>query len=479
VISWRRSRRKPRFINAPRRTAPCSKSTKPRCRTAAQCAPSRNHDALTGLANRNLLHRSVEQAIARVKRYVEGFALLCIDLDRFKKVNDTLGHSVGDALLRRLAVRLNSCARAVDSVARVGGDEFVVLQVAVDGMGQARTLANRILECVGQPYQIAGNHMVIGISVGIALAPQDGMSVDRLFSNADLALYRAKANGRSCFCFFNADIEKAALACYQVERELPQALERDEFELFYQPWITFADGNFSGCEALLRWRHPERGLIGPAEFIAIAEDIGMIAQLGEWVLRRACHDAMAWPRPVKVAVNLSAAQFMTGDLFGTVMEALDASGLPPQRLELEITETLLLDDYDGTLTMLHRLRDLGVGIALDDFGTGYSSLTYLRQFPFDRIKIDQTFVSEMTTRADCAAIVMAVAGLGRSLGVRLTAEGVELEEQLIMLMAAGCTEGQGYLICTPQPANCIAEILAAGTITQRRVVDLLLHRSEA
>jgi predicted signal transduction protein with EAL and GGDEF domain len=284
-------------------------------------------------------------------------------------------------------------------------------------------------------------------------------SVDQLLGNADLALYRAKASGRSAFCFFDADIEKAALARYRLERELPQALERNEFELFYQPWITFQDGNITGCEALLRWRHPERGMIRPAEFIAIAEDIGMIGRLGDWVLRRACRDAAAWPRPVRVAVNLSAAQFMTGDLFGTVMEALAASGLPAQLLELEITETLLIDDYEGTLATLHRLRDRGVSVALDDFGTGYSSLTYLRQFPFDRIKIDRTFVAEMTTRADCAAIVMAVASLGRSLGVDITAEGIELQEQLMMLRAAGCTDGQGYLICHPKPMEEIADIL--------------------
>jgi len=425
-----------------------------------------HHDALTGLANRNLLHGRIEQAISRAKRHGEGFAVLCVDLDRFKTVNDTLGHSVGDELLRQLAERLRSCARDIDTVARVGGDEFVVLQTGVDRMDEAGVLARRIQQCVGEPYRVAGSHMTIGVSVGIALAPQDGISVDRLLRNADLALYRAKAGGRNSFGFFNADIEKAALARYRLERVLPRALDQDEFELFYQPWITFADDDFSGCEALLRWRHPEHGIIGPSEFIAIAEDSGMIGRLGDWVLRRACRDAAGWPRPLKVAVNLSAAQFMTGDLFATVMGALEASGLPPQRLELEITETLLLDDYEGTLATLHRLRDRGVSIALDDFGTGYSSLTYLRQFPFDRIKIDQTFVAEMTTRADCAAIVMAVAGLGRSLGVDITAEGIEFPDQLMLLRAAGCTDGQGYLICRPQPANLIAEIVSSrGTIT--------------
>jgi diguanylate cyclase (GGDEF)-like protein len=421
-----------------------------------------HHDALTGLANRNLLHGRIAQAISRHKRQGDGFAVLCVDLDRFKTVNDTLGHSVGDELLRQLAERLNDCARDLDTVARVGGDEFVVLQSSVNRMDEASALAGRIQQRVCEPYRVAGNHMTIGISIGIALAPQDGMDVDELLGNADLALYRAKAGGRNTFCFFNADIEKAALERHRLERELPTALENDEFELFYQPWISFADGTFGGCEALLRWRHPKRGIIGPGEFIAIAEDIGMIGQLGDWVLRRACRDAAGWPQPLKVAVNLSAAQFMTGDLYGAVMDALAAAGLPPQRLELEITETLLLDDYEGTLTTLHRLRGHGIAVALDDFGTGYSSLTYLRQFPFDRIKIDQTFVAEMTTRSDCAAIVMAVAGLGRSLGVDITAEGIELPEQLMMLRAAGCTDGQGYLICRPKPADDIAAIVSAG-----------------
>jgi diguanylate cyclase (GGDEF)-like protein len=423
-----------------------------------------HHDALTGLANRNLLHGRIDQAIGRAKRHGEGFAILCVDLDRFKAVNDALGHSVGDELLRQLAERLAGCARDLDTVARIGGDEFVVLQTGVNRMDEASALAKRIQQWVGEPYRVAGSHMTIGVSIGIALAPQDGTGVDQLLGNADLALYRAKAGGRNAICFFNADIEKAALARQWIERELPKALERDQFELFYQPWITFADGTARGCEALLRWRHPERGIISPGEFIAIAEDIGMIGRLGDWVLHRACRDATGWPHPVKVAVNLSAAQFMTGDLYGTSMAALAASGLSPQRLELEITETLFLDDYEGTLATLHRLRDHGISIALDDFGTGYSSLTYLRQFPFDRIKIDQTFVAEMTTRADCAAIVTAVAGLGRSLGVDITAEGIEFRDQLMMLQAAGCTDGQGYLICHPTPANGIAEILSARSV---------------
>jgi diguanylate cyclase (GGDEF)-like protein len=421
-----------------------------------------HHDALTSLANRNLLHGRIEQAISRQRRrYGDGLAILCIDLDRFKTVNDTLGHSVGDELLRQLAERLTDCARDLDTVARIGGDEFVVLQTSVNHMDETAALAGRIQQRACEPYSVAGNQMMIGISIGIALAPQDGTNVEQLLRNADLALYRAKAGGRNTICFFNADIEKAVLERHQLERELPVALEKDEFELFYQPWITFADGEFSGCEALLRWRHRERGIIGPGEFIAIAEDIGMIERLGDWVLRRACRDAARWPQPVKVAVNLSAAQFMTGDLYTTVMDALAASGLPPQRLELEITETLLLDHYEGMLVTLHRLRDHGVSIALDDFGTGYSSLTYLRHFRFDRIKIDQTFVAEMTTRSDCAAIVVAVAGLGRSLGVAITAEGIELQDQLMMLRAAGCTDGQGYLICRPTPADDIAGLLSA------------------
>ncbi len=420
-----------------------------------------HHDALTGLANRNLLQGRLEQAISRAKRYGDSCAVLCLDLDRFKTVNDTLGHSVGDELLRQLAERLIDCAREVDTVARVGGDEFVIVQTSVNCREEASALATRLQQRVCEPYSVAGSQLTIGISIGIAFAPQDGTNVDQLLGNADLALYRAKGRGRNTFCFFNADIERAALERHQLERELPAALEKEQFELFYQPWITFADGNFSGCEALLRWYHPERGIISPGSFIGIAEDIGIIGRLGDWVLRRACYNAAGWPQPVKVGVNLSAAQFMTGDLYGTIMGALAASNLPPQRPELEITETLLLDDYEGTLATLHRLRAHGISIALDDFGTGYSSLTYLRQFPFDRIKIDQTFVAEMTTRTDCAAIVTAVAGLGRSLGVGITAEGIEMNDQLMMVRAAGCTDGQGYLICRPKPSTDIAAILSA------------------
>jgi diguanylate cyclase (GGDEF)-like protein len=403
----------------------------------------------------------MRDAIERVRENQEGFAILCVDLDRFKIVNDTLGHSVGDELLRQIAERLIGCVRPVDTVARVGGDEFVVLQAGLGGADDAGQLAARIREQVDEPYQVAGSHMTIGTSIGIALAPQDGMNADRLLGNADLALYRAKAGGRNGFCFFDVDIEKAALARYRLERELPEALENGEFELFYQPWITFTNAHVSGCEALLRWRHPVHGIIGPTEFISIAEDIGLIRRIGDWVLRRACREAASWPRPIKVAVNLSVVQLMTGDLYATVMEALSASGLPPQRLELEITESVLIDHYEGTLATLHRLRAHGISIALDDFGTGYSSLTYLRQFPFDRIKIDQTFVAEMMTRADCAAIVAAVVGLGRSLGVDITAEGIEMRGQLVMLRAAGCTEGQGYLISRPKPAEAIVEMLTA------------------
>jgi diguanylate cyclase (GGDEF)-like protein len=425
---------------------------------AGQLERLAHHDALTGLANRNLLHERIRDAIERARDRQEGFAILSVDLDRFKTVNDTLGHSVGDELLRQIAERLNGCARRVDTVARIGGDEFVVL-AGVNGPDGARGLATGIVERIGEPYQVSGSHLTIGSSIGIVLAPQDGMSVDRLLRNADLALYRAKASGRNGFCFFDSDIERAALARYRLECALPEALENDEFELFYQPWITLRSGDISGCEALLRWRHPVLGVIGPGEFVSVAEDIGLIGRIGEWVLRRACREAAAWPRPIKVAVNLSVAQFMTGDLCATVMAALSASGLPPQRLELEITESLLIEDHEGTLGSLHRLRDHGISIALDDFGTGYSSLTYLRQFPFDRIKIDQTFVAEMMTRADCAAIVAAVVGLGRSLGVDITAEGIETRDQLSMLRAAGCTQGRGYLISRPKPAAAIVEML--------------------
>jgi diguanylate cyclase (GGDEF)-like protein len=385
--------------------------------------------------------------------------VLSIDLDRFKTVNDMLGHRAGDELLRQVADRLHRCKRSNDTIARVGGDEFVVVHTELSGPHDAETLAKEILQALGAPYNVNGTVVSVGASIGIALAPRDGTKIDELLGHSDLALYRAKSEERNQFRFFKSEMGKAALDRSRLELDLRDAFASQQFELFYQPCVNIVNGQIVSCEALIRWHHPTRGLTGPVDFIPIAEEIGLISRLGEWVINRACEEAARWPSDVKVAINLSAAQFIGGNLPEVVLGALRQSGLAPTRLELEITETLLIDDYEGSLATLHRLREQGVRVALDDFGTGYSSLTYLRQFPFDRIKIDKAFVGEMTTRPDCAAIVSAVAGLGRSLSIDITAEGIETRDQLIMVRASGCTEAQGYLFGKPVPAADLARKL--------------------
>jgi diguanylate cyclase (GGDEF)-like protein/PAS domain S-box-containing protein len=417
------------------------------------------HDALTGLGNRVLLRQCIEDALKRTREHSQPFAVLSIDLDRFKTVNDMLGHRAGDELLRQVADRLRRRVGNADTIARVGGDEFVVLHTAMSATDDAGSLAAEILALLGAPYHVHGTLVTVGASIGIALAPLDGTNIDELLGHSDLALYRAKTEERNRFRFFESEMGKAALERRRLELDLPDGFANNQFELFYQPCVNIVNGHIAACEALIRWRHPSRGLIGPAEFIPVTEEIGLISRLGEWVIHRACEEAVKWPREIKVAVNLSAAQFIGGNLPDVVLKALEASGLDPRRLELEITETLLIDDYEGSLATLHKLRDQGVRVALDDFGTGYSSLTYLRQFPFDRIKIDKAFVGEMTTRPDCAAIVSAVAGLGRSLSIDITAEGIETRDQLIMVRASGCTEAQGYLFGKPVSAADLARIL--------------------
>jgi diguanylate cyclase (GGDEF)-like protein len=427
-----------------------------------------HHDALTGLANRLLLRDRIDRAFGVARRYKESFAILCVDLDRFKIANDTFGHQAGDLLLRHVADRLRDCVRDFDTVARVGGDEFIVLQTRIANPKDATVLAKRILRAVSAPYDLNGNPVAIGASIGIALAPCDGASADELLGHADLALYRAKANGRNDFCFFDVEMGQYAKERAKLELELRDGLVRDEFEVWYQPWVNLTTGKVAGCEALLRWRHPIRGLIGPMEFIPTAEETGQIWQLGELVLRGACRDAASWPPHIKLAINLSAAQFVGGKLSEAVFSALEETGLEARRLELEITETLVIDDYEEPREALFQLRERGISIALDDFGTGYSSLTHLRQLLFDRIKIDKSFVAEMTTRADCAAIVSTIIALGKSLGISVTAEGVETETQIALLRAAGCTEAQGYLFSRPRPATDILKTLlsngAAGVI---------------
>jgi diguanylate cyclase (GGDEF)-like protein len=415
------------------------------------------HDALTGLANRSLFTEKASAALARMRRHGEAFSVLMLDLDRFKSVNDSFGHPAGDALLREIARRLLNATREVDCVARLGGDEFAVLQAPCeDQKAGAIALSERILAAVTEPYDFNGRKLILETSIGIALAPQDGDDVDALIKHADLALYQAKTEGRNRYCFFTAAMEAEARNRRELEDDMRKALSRHEFELHYQTIVNLESRQCCGAEALARWRHPERGVILPDRFIPVAEDSGLIVPLGEWILRQACADALKWPPRFKVAVNLSPAQFKHGDLLGVLKSALADTGLPPERLELEITETVLLQNNAENLAILRAIKDLGVAIVLDDFGTGYSSMTYLRTFPFDRIKIDQTFIQNMMHHAADAAIVCAIVGLGRNLGITTVAEGVETEEQLTALRATGCQLAQGYLFSRPVPASELA-----------------------
>jgi diguanylate cyclase (GGDEF)-like protein len=417
-----------------------------------------HHDALTGLPNRVLFRQELEHALAYVRR--GGLlALHCLDLDQFKAVNDTLGHPIGDLLLREVAQRLGESSRETDTVARLGGDEFAIVQTAIESPLDATTLADRLIELMEAPFVIDGHQIVIGTSIGIALAPQDGVDADQLLKGADLALYRAKADGRGTFRLFQAEMDAAVQARRLLELDLRLALPAGQLELFYQPQMDVLCRRVAGCEALLRWHHPVKGLIPPDQFIPLAEETGLIIPIGEWVLRRACAAAVQWPDDLRVAVNLSAVQFKSPHLVAAVVGALRESGLHASRLELEITETVMLRDTDATLATLHQLRELGVQIAMDDFGTGYSSLSYLRRFPFDRIKIDQSFVRELGKQEDCSAIVRAVIALGRDLGIAITAEGVESRQQVEALERAGCDELQGYLFSRPVPEAVVAGLL--------------------
>ncbi|MCB5174828.1 MULTISPECIES: putative bifunctional diguanylate cyclase/phosphodiesterase [Microvirga] len=424
-----------------------------RRRAESQIAYMAHHDALTDLANRVLFRERLDQALAAAHRMGTTVAVLCLDLDRFKDVNDSLGHETGDELLKAVAVRLRSCVRDGDVIARLGGDEFAMLQVAVDEPNDCASLASRIINAIGAPYEVEGQEIVIGTSVGIALAVEGRVAPDQLLKHADLALYRAKSDRRGTYRFFEPEMDAQLQARRLMEADLRKALSNGEFALAYQPQVNIRRHEISGFEALLRWRHPEKGMVSPAEFIPVAEDIGLISALGEWVIEQACRQAAQWPHGTKVAVNLSPVQFRNRNLVETVSRALALSGLCPSRLELEITESVLLQDNETTLATLHELRALGVCIAMDDFGTGYSSLSYLRSFPFDKIKIDQSFVRELTSRADCLAIVQSITRLGSSLGMITTAEGVETEEQYRQLLVAGCTEVQGYYFGYPLPAD--------------------------
>jgi diguanylate cyclase (GGDEF)-like protein len=419
------------------------------------------HDALTGLPNRVLFRQKLEEALAAARRG-NLCAVLCLDLDYFKAVNDTLGHPVGDALLRAVTERLSAQLRETDTVARLGGDEFAIIQTPFDHVSDATALAERLVELISAPYAIEGHQVVVGVSIGMAVPPVDGDDPDTLLKNADLALYRAKELGRGRYCFFEPGMDAEMQARRLLEMDLRQALAAEEFELFYQPLVDIATRRPIGFEALLRWRHPTRGLVLPSEFIPLAEEIGLIVPIGEWVLRTACAEAAGWPPGIKVAVNLSPAQFRAARLADTILEVVRESGLGRDRLELEITETVLLHDSAEMVAMLHRLREAGISIALDDFGTGYSSLSTLRRFPFSLVKIDRSFVAEVGRRGDTSgAIVRAVAGLCAALGIAATVEGVETEAQFAWLAAEGFAIAQGHLLGRPMPVAALHRQLDA------------------
>nr|WP_306424687.1 EAL domain-containing protein [Methylobacterium persicinum] len=429
-------------------------------RSAARIAHMAHHDALTGLPNRLRFAERLTEALDRHRRGHGSFFLLCLDLDKFKIINDTLGHPVGDALLCEAATRLGGCFREEDCVARLGGDEFAVLVARPARHELIHALADRIIGEMGRCFSISGHDCHIGTSIGVACMGQDGEDPDTLLRNADLALYRAKSMGGNTFSCFKPEMDAWVQARRKRENDLREALVRGEFALAYQPQIDSATDKICGFEALLRWHHPADGLVPPTDFIPLAEETGLINPIGAWVLRQACNEAAGWPGALRIAVNLSPIQFRTRDLVGSVQSALMASGLPPERLELEITEGVLLADNEANLATLHELRALGVRIAMDDFGTGYSSLSYLRSFPFDKIKIDRSFVSQVGESLHCTAIVRAVTGLAASLGIVTTAEGVETAAQLAHLRAEGCNEVQGFLFSRPVEASQVLELLS-------------------
>ncbi len=429
------------------------------------------HDPLTGLLNRGAFLASLEQAIGRGRRG-SGFAVLAINLDRFRTLNEVHGHAAGDDVLREVAARLARSVREVDVLARLANDEFAIIQPAPGQPAAAEALARRVLAILRQPVQVRGEEIQTGASVGIALGGRDSDAAEALLRNATLAQCLAKSEaarqgGRGMFRFFEPEMDSRARTRRALEADLRQAMARAEFELHYQPLVSVAQRRVGAFEALLRWRHPVRGMVPPDAFIPIAEETGLIVKLGEWVLRTACAEAMRWPEQgLRVAVNLSAAQFAEPGLADMVAQVLAETGLAGPRLELEITETVLLQENEATLGTLHRLRGLGARISMDDFGTGYSSLSYLRSFPFDKIKIDKSFISTVTASEESDAIVRAIIGLGITLGIATAAEGVETIEQLQHLVADGCTEVQGYFFSPPRPAAEIPRLISAVRATQ-------------
>jgi diguanylate cyclase (GGDEF)-like protein len=429
-----------------------------RRRAEEKIAHLAHYDGLTDLPNRILFRERLEQSLKAI-RPGEQLAVLYIDIDEFKSVNDALGHPIGDELLKGVAERLRGCLNETDVAARLGGDEFAVIQTAIRDRSETTRLVDEIHSAIRRPLECMGHLITTDASIGIALAPDDGVDLDQLLKNADLALYGAKGDGRRTYRFFEAGMDQRARARRSLELELRQAISDGSLETYYQPVVNIEDGKVSSCEALLRWRHPERGMISPAEFIPIAEDSGLINQLGLWVLNTACAEATTWPDHVRVAVNVSPVQFRSPSLALNVAAALASCGLAASRLELEITEAVLIRDDEAALEMLHQLRKLGVRIALDDFGTGYSSLSYLQRFPFDKIKIDRSFIRDLAGPGASSSIVQAVVNIAAASDMTTTAEGVETEQQRNLLYILGCTEMQGYLFSPAIPATEVRRLL--------------------
>ena len=431
-----------------------------RRKAEARIAYMAHHDGLTDLPNRESYQDRLRQALEHGQSGSNRVAVLCVDLDLFKNVNDSFGHPIGDRLLRLVADRLRLQVRGNNLAARLGGDEFAVILASDVSPNEVSDFSARLIKILSASYDIDGIEVVIGASIGVALSPGDGSTTEELMRNADMALYRAKSDGGGVHRFFEREMDRLAQKRRDMEMDLRRAFANGEFELHYQPLVDIAADRISGFESLLRWRHPEKGMISPADFIPVAEDIGLIVSLGEWVLREACTEAAKWPDAIKVAVNLSPVQFRSRNLVQAVISALAHSGLSPLRLELEITESLFLAETEANLAILHQLRGLGISISMDDFGTGYSSLSYLRSFPFDKIKIDRSFVKDIAERPDCVAIVRAISGLGRSLNITTTAEGVETIDQLDWLRAEGCNEVQGFLFSAARPAAEVEALLS-------------------
>jgi diguanylate cyclase (GGDEF)-like protein len=416
-------------------------------------------DILTGLSNRFEFRQRLDQCLAEVNRQLGKFAIFYLDLDRFKAVNDSLGHPLGDKLLKAVSDRIVSVVRVEDTVARLGGDEFAIIQRVANTLNDPARLADRLIAAVGQPHRIGDAAITIGVSIGISVAPKDGVVADELIRAADVALYHAKAERRGAYTFFEKAMDEQVQGRRQMEDDLRTALADGQFRLDFQPVVSATDRTVRSFEALLRWRHPVRGNIEPGAFIPLAEEVGLIVPIGEWVIREACKQAAKWPRHVKVAVNVSAAQFKSGALVPTILDAIASSRIASSRLIVEVTESVMIGDTGQAIAILHLIRDQKIMIAMDDFGTGYASLGYLRRFPFDEIKIDRSFVSELGKRDDSVVIVRAIISLAKALGIATVAEGVESEDQFACLKAEGCDEIQGYLISRPMPADDVLTFL--------------------